>query len=72
MKDRTSFVVAHKLSTIQSADLILVIDEGRLAAQGTHSELMATSRLYQRLFETEHQRYERAAEGLERASKERG
>jgi ABC-type multidrug transport system fused ATPase/permease subunit len=60
MKGRTSFVVAHQLSTIQNADQILVIDQGRMAAQGTHADLMETSELYRRLFETE---YRGGAEG---------
>jgi ABC-type multidrug transport system fused ATPase/permease subunit len=47
-------VVAHHLSTIQSADVILVVDQGRIVAQGTHADLLETSRVYRRLFETEY------------------
>jgi ABC-type multidrug transport system fused ATPase/permease subunit len=54
MKGRTSFVVAHQLSTIQSADLILVIDQGRIAEQGSHADLIGASQVYRRLFETEY------------------
>ena len=44
--NRTAFVIAHRVSTVRDADLILVLDEGRIAAIGTHAELQATSRLY--------------------------
>jgi len=43
---RTSFVIAHRLSTVRDADLIVVIDRGRLVEQGTHDELMARQGLY--------------------------
>ncbi|ELU01160.1 hypothetical protein CAPTEDRAFT_94211, partial [Capitella teleta] len=43
---RTSIVIAHRLSTIQNADLIVVIHSGRVAEQGSHAELIATSRLF--------------------------
>ncbi len=48
-KNRTTLVIAHRLSTVQSADRTLVIDDGRLVAQGTHAELMQSSPLFQRL-----------------------
>ena len=40
MKDRTTFVIAHRLSTIQKADQILVIENGKIAEQGKHQELL--------------------------------
>ncbi len=47
----TSVVVAHRLSTILRSDVILVLDEGRLVEQGTHSELLALGSLYARIYE---------------------
>jgi ATP-binding cassette subfamily B protein len=49
MKDRTTLVIAHRLSTVQNADRILVLDGGQIVAQGPHAELMRTSELYQKL-----------------------
>ncbi|HMN62014.1 MAG TPA: ABC transporter ATP-binding protein [Anaerolinea sp.] len=46
MRGRTSFVIAHRLSTVMQADCILVLEKGRIAARGRHEELLKTSALY--------------------------
>lgn len=51
MEGRTTFVIAHRLSTVRRADLILVLDQGQVAARGTHSELLHTSALYREIYE---------------------
>ncbi|MBP9040403.1 MAG: ABC transporter ATP-binding protein [Anaerolineaceae bacterium] len=49
-RGRTTFIITHRLSQIRWADLILVVKNGRLAASGTHEELMQTSEAYRRIF----------------------
>ena len=51
MKGRTSFLIAHRLTTIRNADRIIVIDKGEIAEQGSHGELMAHGGLYRRLYD---------------------
>ncbi|MBT3187751.1 MAG: ABC transporter ATP-binding protein [Anaerolineae bacterium] len=52
-KGRTTFVIAQRISTVRSADKILVLDNGKLAAEGTHEELQRTSELYMEIIETQ-------------------
>ena len=53
MAGRTNIVIAHRLSTILAADLILVMDRGRIVERGTHDELIAMGGLYAQLYETQ-------------------
>ena len=53
MKGRTSFVIAQRISTVLNADQILVLEKGRVAAQGTHEELMHTSPIYADIYHSQ-------------------
>lgn len=50
LQDRTSFVIAHRLSTVRNADIVLVIDQGEIVEHGTHSELIGLGGLYADLY----------------------
>jgi ATP-binding cassette subfamily B protein len=51
--ERTTFVVAQRISTVLKADKIIVIDQGCIAAEGTHKELLAASPIYQEIYESQ-------------------
>jgi ABC-type multidrug transport system fused ATPase/permease subunit len=50
MRGRTTIVIAHRLSTVERADRILVLDKGRIVEEGTHQELLSLGGLYHRLY----------------------
>jgi len=64
MAGRTSIVIAHRLATVSRADIIFVIDRGRVAEQGTHKELLAAGGLYSRLYELQFRREENSTKEL--------
>jgi len=53
LRGRTGFVVAQRISTVLNADKILVLDDGKIAAEGTHNELMASSPIYREIYESQ-------------------
>jgi ATP-binding cassette subfamily B multidrug efflux pump len=53
MKGRTSFVIAQRISTVLNADKILVLDDGQIAAEGTHRQLLASSPIYREIYESQ-------------------
>ena len=54
MENRTSIVIAHRLSTIRDSDLIVVMDRGRIAEEGTHNELLEKKGKYYELYMTQY------------------
>jgi len=56
LRGRTTFVIAHRFSTIQSADRILVVADGKIVEEGTHADLMARSGEYRRLYDIQFQK----------------
>ncbi|HHW09656.1 MAG TPA: ABC transporter ATP-binding protein [Firmicutes bacterium] len=62
MKERTTFVIAHRLTTVMGADRILVIEDGRIAEEGSHEELLSKGGLYCQLYEAQ---FRQEAEGAE-------
>ena len=53
MRDKTSFVVAQRISTVLNADKILVLDKGQIVAEGTHAELLASSKIYKEIYDSQ-------------------
>jgi ATP-binding cassette subfamily B protein len=53
MKNRTSFVIAQRISTVLNADKIIVLEDGAVVAEGTHSELLASSPIYREIYESQ-------------------
>jgi ATP-binding cassette subfamily C protein len=53
LADRTALVIAHRLSTVRVADMILVVEDGRIVERGTHDQLLARRGRYTELYETQ-------------------
>jgi ABC-type multidrug transport system fused ATPase/permease subunit len=62
MVDRTSVVIAHRLSTVKNADRIVVLEHGRIVEIGKHEELLALNGIYKRIYDTQLADQEEAAE----------
>jgi ATP-binding cassette subfamily B protein len=51
MKDRTTFIIAHRIQSIMNADLILVMDDGKIVQMGIHDQLLQQEGIYRRIYE---------------------
>lgn len=67
LADRTSFVIAHRLSTVRNADLVLVLVNGEIIEQGTHEELLARQGFYYHLYMSQFRRQEQVAQASQRS-----
>jgi len=65
MEGRTTFVIAHRLSTVRRADMILVMDQGQIVERGTHNELLARGGLYKQIYDLQLVDHAKFAEELE-------
>jgi ATP-binding cassette subfamily B protein len=65
MEGRTTFVIAHRLSTVRRADMILVMDKGQIVEQGTHEELLKAGGLYKEIHDLQLVQREDALEGVQ-------
>jgi len=72
LEGRTCIIIAHRLSTVRDAELILVVDDGRIVEQGRHAELMDRGGLYSRLYEMQFRREAAAAGAAPEPSRGRG
>jgi ATP-binding cassette subfamily B protein len=70
MEGRTTFVIAHRLSTVRRADLILVMDQGRIVERGTHEQLLARAGLYKEIYDLQLVDHAKFAEEMEAVEEE--
>ena len=70
MEGRTTFVIAHRLATVRRADMILVMDQGRIVERGTHDELLARGGLYKEIHDLQLVDHAQFAEGMEDVQEE--
>jgi ATP-binding cassette subfamily B multidrug efflux pump len=71
MEGRTTFVIAHRLSTVRRADMILVLDGGRIVERGTHRQLLMANGLYQQIYELQLRDQEQFIEEMEMLKEEK-
>jgi ATP-binding cassette subfamily B protein len=72
MKGRTTFVIAQRLSTVRQADLIVVLDQGRIVQQGTHEELLPIEGLYRQIYDLQLRDQERFQEEMDEIRSQKG
>ncbi|MEN8240373.1 MAG: ABC transporter ATP-binding protein [Chloroflexota bacterium] len=70
MKDRTTFIIAQRLSSVRAADLILVLDHGKIAERGTHQELIKTDGLYKEIHDLQLTQHDQAQADIQAADQE--
>ena len=66
MKGRTTFIIAHRISSVKDADIIIVLDRGRIVERGTHEELLAAGGMYRRIYDVQFKDLQQVRERLEK------
>ena len=63
LSGRTTFIIAHRISSVKNADMILVLDQGRIAERGTHAELLKQQGIYYRMVQEQYRDFDQFARG---------